>query len=147
MQPMRYAVSLSLQYSNPMLLKTVAVAFVVVFSSLVAVAQYAEGDVDPYYLSGFGFDEPVRDMAVQPDGKIIAVGTFNFAAGAGSRKIVRLNSDGTIDSSFRTGYGAGNSVDNIYRVIILPDGKILLGGFFSTFNGRPAKGIVRLNPD
>jgi uncharacterized delta-60 repeat protein len=130
-----------------MLHKLLFAVFVCLCCSLIASAQFGEGDVDPYYLSGFGFDDPVRDIAIQPDGKVIAVGTFNFAAGAGSRKVVRLNTDGTIDSSFRTGYGVSNSVDAIHRVIVLPDGKILLGGFFTSFNGRAANGIVRLNSD
>src|SRR6186713_759678 len=111
--------------------RIVFVSLVLIVSSVLAAAQASTGDVDPYYFSSGGFDGPVRDMALQPDGKIIAVGEFNFAVGSGSRKIVRMNTDGTIDSSFKTGYGANN---NVTHVVLQPDGKILLSGIFTSFN-------------
>ena len=108
----------------------------------------AEGDVDPFFLTGPGFgfssDDPVYDMAVQADGKVVAVGYFLNAVGAGSRRLVRLNVDGSVDTTFRAGTGGDNTID---CVRIQPDGKILLGGFFLTFNRVTVNRLVRLNQD
>jgi uncharacterized delta-60 repeat protein len=57
---------------------------------------------------------------------------------------VRLNADGSVDASFDPGSGANNSVRSF---AVQPDGKILVGGLFTEFNGAPRESIVRLNQD
>ena len=52
--------------------------------------------------------------------------------------------DGSLDGSFDAGAGANGSV---YSMAVQSDGKILVGGSFSTFNNLNRSGIVRLNPD
>lgn len=71
--------------------------------------------------------------ALQDDGKILLCGNDNYAA-----KIVRINANGTIDSSFNedgiyTERFKGASSD-IHNIECLPDGKILVGGIFNDFN-------------
>lgn len=71
--------------------------------------------------------------ALQADGKILLCGNDNYAA-----KIVRINANGTIDSSFNedgiyTERFKGASSD-IHNIECLPDGKILVGGIFNDFN-------------
>lgn len=53
---------------------------------------------------------------------------------------------GSIDLAFHTGDGAGSS-GSIVSALVLPDGKILVGGWFSSYNGSACKELVRLNPD
>lgn len=77
----------------------------------------------------------INDIAVQLDGKIIV------ALGA-SPGVRRYNSDGTIDSSFNSG-GSGASATQ--RVLLMPDGKILVCGSFTTFNGTSRNRLARLN--
>ena len=89
-------------------------------------------------------DNIVRTFAIQPDGKILVGGDFTTFNGVTASRIVRLNADGTRDTAFTTGTGAGNTV---HTIAIQPDGKILLGGSFTTFNGATARRIVRLNSD
>ena len=56
--------------------------------------------------------------------------------------MVRLNSNGMMDSSFDTGTGPAG---DIYAIIIQPDGKILVGGTFSSFSSYPTPYLVRLD--
>jgi uncharacterized delta-60 repeat protein len=90
----------------------------------------------------------VYAIAVQPDGKIIIGGQFLVVNGVIRGNLARLNADGTLDTSFGNGLsgvtGANSSVD---AVAVQPDGKILIGGFFSTLNGVEHGAFARLNAD
>ena len=83
-------------------------------------------------------------IATQNDGKFILVGSFTSFNGTTANRIVRLNADGSQDTSFNTGAGAN---DNIHSVCILQDGKILIGGVFTSFDGTASYRIARLNSD
>ena len=96
--------------------------------------------------TGTGANGIVFAIAVQSDGKIILGGQFTTFNGATVNRIVRLNSNGTIDTAFTTNTGTGAS-GTINSIAVQPDGKILVGGAFTTFNGTTVNGIVRLNTD
>ncbi len=74
--------------------------------------------------------------AVQPDGKVLIGGKFLFAGGIRRSGLVRLNTDGSLDSSFN----APADLNPVYEIIVLADGKLLIGGGFP-------RGITRLNSD
>lgn len=66
--------------------------------------------------------------------------------------IFRLNADGTKDSTFLTGVhldAASGSVDGaiLNALVVLPDGKILIGGRFDAATEVPRRDFVRLNSD
>ncbi len=69
-------------------------------------------------------------MALQPDGKILIGGRGGENVSNSGYCIVRFNENGTIDSSFGTNgkvitfYGG-----SIQSILVLPNGKILAGGF------------------
>ena len=69
-------------------------------------------------------------IVVQPDGKIIVGGVFNFANGVEHSCIVRLNADGSADTSFNAQTDA-----EVSALALQSDGKILLGGYFGKVNG------------
>jgi uncharacterized delta-60 repeat protein len=100
---------------------------------------HPNGQLDTSFQSAS--DSLITSLYQQPDGKIIASGLFTTYNGIRHNRIVRINEDGTLDSSFNVGTGADAMV---YKVIGQQDGKILVGGGFSTFNGVPRSGIVRL---
>ncbi|MBI3238102.1 MAG: hypothetical protein HYZ43_04540, partial [Flavobacteriia bacterium] len=104
----------------------------------------ADGTIDPSFNQCTGFNGPVYSSALQSDGKIIVGGYFTSYNGAIANRIVRINEDGTIDYTFNSGLGANNG---IREIVIQSDGKILIGGSFTTYNGIAANMIVRLNPD
>ncbi len=87
----------------------------------------------------------VRQILVQADGKILVAGFFASFSGDTTRKgIVRLLDNGTVDSSF-----APVTVDDatLWAVALQTDGKVLIGGIFSSVNGGANPGIARLNPN
>lgn len=100
------------------------------------------------------FRSVVHSITVQPDGKIILLGVFSPpVAGATAKNIVRLNANGTLDAGFLAGDTAGtiNYQDldvSIYspltRATVQPDGKIVVVGGFTKYNGTNTKCIVRL---
>jgi uncharacterized delta-60 repeat protein len=96
--------------------------------------------------TGTGANDDIWDVAVQADGKIILVGDFTTFNGVTANRIVRLNSDGTRDTAFTANTGTGPN-SRIYSIAIQPNGKIVLGGQFTTFNGATVNRIVRLNAD
>jgi uncharacterized delta-60 repeat protein len=93
-----------------------------------------------------GANNNIYKIAIQSDGKIIVVGGFNAFNGTLASYIVRLNSDGTRDTTFTT--NAGTAANNeVITIAVQSDGKIIVGGAFTTFNGVTVNGIVRLNSD
>jgi uncharacterized delta-60 repeat protein len=106
----------------------------------------SDGTLDTAFTTntGTGANSDVRAIAIQSDGKIVLGGSFTTFNGTTVNRIVRLNSDGTIDTGFNTGTGPNSAV---YSIAIQPDGKILIGGFFSTFNDTIVNRIARLNVD
>lgn len=86
----------------------------------------------------------LRCLAVQPDGRVIIGGRFTKVAGQTRGRIARLNADGTLDTSFGTSAGADN---NVRCLLLQADGRILIGGTFTTYNGVARSRLARLNPD
>lgn len=102
----------------------------------------ADGSIDPTFAIGTGPDGLVVEVKVQSDGKIIVAGSFSTFNGISCNRIVRLNTNGSVDSSFIQGLGFNG---NVAAVALQPDGKILVGGVFTSYNGTAANRIVRLN--
>jgi len=87
----------------------------------------------------------VRFVTYQPDGKILVAGDFTNFNGQNKSYLVRLNTDGTLDNDFNPG-GNGAS-DYILAVKVIEEGKILIAGGFTSYNGQPCNHIGRLKPD
>lgn len=96
------------------------------------------------YDTGTGFNEDVNSVFIQDDGKILIGGIFIFYDGTTVNRIARLNSDGSLDSSFDSGFGFNDGVSSI---TVQTNDKILVGGYFTSFNGTSVNKLVRLNPD
>jgi uncharacterized delta-60 repeat protein len=82
--------------------------------------------------------------AVQPDGKILLAGAGINTRNDSKLGIIRLNSNGTLDNTFSM-QGLLDDLGSINTVALLHDGKIIVGGYFSSWNGTPYTGIIRLN--
>lgn len=96
------------------------------------------------------FDKEVKSVVLQPDGKIIIAGAFNLHNNAATNYIIRLNTDGSRDTTFNPGTFAfqQNVVKKILRKVVLQaDGKILVAGNISAYAGMAHNSMVRLNPD
>jgi uncharacterized delta-60 repeat protein len=73
----------------------------------------SDGSIDNSFNSGTGFNNIVSDFQIQPDNKILAVGSFTEYNGTTANRIVRLDTDGTIDSSFNTGSGYSTIISSV----------------------------------
>ncbi|HRQ31125.1 MAG TPA: delta-60 repeat domain-containing protein, partial [Saprospiraceae bacterium] len=111
-------------------------------NNLVRLAE--NGEFDPSFSIGTGFNKEVTLIRIQPDGKILVVGEFNSFNGIQANRFVRLNTDGSLDESFKIGSGFDSY---IHDIAIQADEKILIGGSFKKYNGQNTGGLVRLNPD
>ncbi|OFX65411.1 MAG: hypothetical protein A2X15_00340 [Bacteroidetes bacterium GWB2_32_14] len=104
----------------------------------------ADGTLDTTFNPGTGTSSYVFSIAMQSDGKIIIGGSFSSYNGTLRNRIARLNADGTLDTTFNQG---NSETDDIYTTAIQSDGKIMIGGFFTSFNGIDRDRIARLNAD
>jgi len=104
----------------------------------------ADGGLDNTFYPGTGANNSVMAVAVQSDGKILAGGSFTQFNGAAKNYLTRLNANGSQDAAFDIGTGANNGIRSI---LIQSDGKILIGGDFTTYNGTSINRIARLNTD
>lgn len=93
----------------------------------------------------------IHDVAVQPDGKLIIVGSFTEVNGTPVRNLARLNADGTTDGLFSSRcslLGCYSSVSNdSRRVLLQPDGKVLVCGDFTQVGTTARASLARLLPD
>ena len=103
-----------------------------------------DGTRDSTFNIGTGFNDGVNTLALQSDGKIIVGGWFSSYQGVLANRIIRLNSNGSIDMSFNIGTGFDNSVWSITKQT---DGKILVGGQFYSYKGVEVDSTIRLNSD
>ncbi len=102
------------------------------------------GSVDTTFNISAGFDSKVNTIKIQPDGKIIAGGDFAYYRNILSKRLVRINANGTRDNSFDVGSGFEGNVISIY---IQNDGKTIVGGDFYLYKGLYTGKIIRLNND
>jgi len=115
----------------------------------------ADGSLDPGFYdpgveSQLDGPEPVVALAVQADGKILVGGFFTSIAGQAYNRIVRLNPNGTLDASFanpNVGSANGISPGTVTALLVQPDGKILIGGWFNSVGGQARSNFARLNAD
>lgn len=102
----------------------------------------SDGTKDASFNIGSGFDDYVRIIVVQPDGKLLVGGQFSSFNSAVAHSLIRLNANGSVDPTFAIGTGFN---DYVQTIVLQPDGKIVVGGNFTLFNGQVQKYCVRLN--
>src|SRR5207248_1147872 len=103
-----------------------------------------DGSLDTTFTVGTGANNAVFAIAIQVDGRIVIGAHFTSFNGTARNRITRLNSDGSLDTTFNIGTGANSAVR---AIAVQPDGRILIGGQFTTYNGTARNNIARLNAD
>jgi uncharacterized delta-60 repeat protein len=98
--------------------------------------------IDTTFNYGTGFNGDATALAIQPDGKILVGGNFTQYKGTSRNRIIRLETDGSIDTTFGIGTGFNATV---WSIVVQPDNKILVAGEFSTYSGSSYPKIIRLN--
>jgi len=112
------------------------------------------GDLDPSFGSGGKVttdfatgDDDALALALQPDGKVIAVGG---AGGANDFALARYNTDGSLDTSFGTGgkvttdFSGGSGAS---AVALQPDGRLVVAGDADIPGVGLNFALARYNPD
>jgi uncharacterized delta-60 repeat protein/uncharacterized repeat protein (TIGR01451 family) len=101
------------------------------------------GVMDATFDTSNGPNGPVHTMAVQPDGRILIGGEFTAIGGVPRNHIARLNTDGSLDTTFDPLVGPD---DIVYSIALQNDGGILLGGAFTHVQNTSRASIARLLP-
>lgn len=102
------------------------------------------GTLDLSFNPTNGPDFAVNSVLSQANGKIVIGGFFTSVNGTARKYVARLNSDGSLDSSFNPGLGPD---DAVYAAALQADGKVLIGGLFTSFDATPRHGLARLHGD
>ena len=109
-----------------------------------------DGQIDPTFKTGTGFQTPDRwsiaanSIQIQADEKLLIGGAFTAYMESEANRLIRLNPDGSRDISFRTGTGFD---EEVLVVLLQSDGKILVGGRFTSYQDNPVPSLIRINPD
>ncbi|SKA94905.1 delta-60 repeat domain-containing protein [Prosthecobacter debontii] len=93
----------------------------------------------------------VHTTVEQPDGKVLAGGAFVTVGGSSQVRVVRTLADGTVDPTFNAAitWPGATDVASVYvsTLVVLPDGKILVGGNFTRTDNVVQNRLARLNSD
>jgi len=87
----------------------------------------------------------VEVVKLQGDGKILIGGSFTSVNNSEQGRIVRVNTDGTLDLDFNLNNTEANGVVN--DIAVRPNGKIIIGGEFTTYGTVARQKLAQLNPD
>ena len=106
------------------------------------------GTIDTSFSAGTGFvlntaDSPIQ-MFKTSDNKLLVYGWFSSYNGTSANRIIRLNFDGTVDTSFNSGTGFNDNVNNGQLML---DGRYLITGSFTSYNGVNSNRTIILNSD
>jgi uncharacterized delta-60 repeat protein len=114
------------------------------------------GTLDATFSSGTGPNGQVRSAVFSSrDRGLYIGGDFTTVAGTSRVALARLAvgktglADGALDPDFAPVFAASSSGASAYiqAIVLQDDGKLLIGGFFSTVNGQPRENLARLLPD
>lgn len=114
--------------------------------------MYPDGKMDrdfnpgsnAFALSGNG---NLNLVAQQPDSLLLAGGFQHTLADQTRIGLGRLYMDGTLDAPFNPNAGPPQNVPSVDCAVVQEDGKIIVGGQFTSIGGLSRQKIARLNPD
>lgn len=98
-----------------------------------------------FNIGSTGFSATQYSCVIQNDQKIVVVGAAATYSGSASQRIRRINTDGTLDTTFNIGATGLNNTT--YKAIIQPDQKIVALGAFTSYSGSAVNRLIRINPD
>ena len=107
-----------------------------------------DGTLDSSFANGgsLALDVHANALVIQDDGKILLAG-----ASGGVASVIRLNADGSLDTGFgeqgRVSWGSESAPFAVADMIVLADGRLLIGGSQGTSADGYLAALVQLNPD
>jgi uncharacterized delta-60 repeat protein len=126
-------------------------SFAINTTNWINVARFnANGTLDTGFDPGTGAQGTANEaevfaVTVQPDGQVLIGGTFAGVNGAIRNNLARLQANGGLETGFNH---PGGQIDGLVQVVqSQPNGKVLIGGAFTTVNGFARNGLARLLPN
>ncbi|WLH46426.1 M10 family metallopeptidase C-terminal domain-containing protein [Pseudomonas beijingensis] len=107
-----------------------------------------DGTLDSSFANGgsLALDVHADALVIQDDGKILLAG-----ASGGVASVIRLNADGSLDTGFgeqgRVSWGSESAPFAVADMIVLADGRLLIGGSQGTRADGYLAALVQLDPD
>ena len=109
---------------------------------------FADGTRDGSFQAAFTNEAGrVNKVLARPDGRVLIGGGFTLSGRPDGDFLAGLTASGALDSAFQANLGTGSTGWAGGVLQAMPDGRILVGGIFNSFNGASAASLVRLNPD
>jgi uncharacterized delta-60 repeat protein len=102
------------------------------------------GSIDFDFDPGSGANGRVNALLVTPSGRIVVGGQFTQFGLTLRSRVAMLNANGTVNTDFDPGNGAN---DTVRGLALQGDGRILVGGNFTSFDLLSLPGIARLEAD
>ncbi len=133
--------SLDAGFTAPLIAWPTSTGFPIIFNSATGFQEQVEATY-----SG----SPFQGAVVQPDGRILVYGLFTEIDGQSRAGIARLNSNGSLDLTFDPGTGAAftavpDRIAQVTGVHLGAGNRIWVAGYFDSFNGQAASGLIQLD--
>jgi uncharacterized delta-60 repeat protein len=105
----------------------------------------ADGTLETGWFGYVDGPSPVVNAVVRrSDGAVIAGGAFTLAQTTARGRIALFDASGAVDASFAPGAGFDGTVE---ALALQGDGKVVVGGQFTSYDGTSRPRIARLNAD
>ncbi|HON09218.1 MAG TPA: delta-60 repeat domain-containing protein, partial [Verrucomicrobiota bacterium] len=98
------------------------------------------GSIDDTFATGQGADATVYALTFDAQRRLYVAGDFTTFQGIRAGRIVRVNTNGTVDLTFNPGSGANRKIYTIAKTA----NNIYVGGEFTTFGNIPRSKVARL---
>ena len=102
------------------------------------------GSFDYSFDQNKGVNGPVWSLAVLTNGSVIYGGEFTSVNNLNFNRLIRLDVNGALDTSFQPGTGPDSTV---FSINLQNDGSFYMGGSFENVNGTRRAGFARMNSD
>jgi hypothetical protein len=102
------------------------------------------GDIDPSFIIGSGFNNSTISVAVNSDDTLFVTTYATTYKGAAIPSVIKILPNGDRDFSFNVGLGFNTNVNYVLKT---PDDKIIVVGDSTSYNGTTSNGIIKLNQD
>ena len=92
----------------------------------------------------------IYSIVPAPNGRLMLTGPFTIFASVPANNVVRLNQDGSVDSTFNVRsapISASGAPTTVFALAFQGDGKMIIGGAFSRLGRTPAQSVARLLSD
>ena len=110
-------------------------------SNRIVALNASDGSIYATFNVGTGFGAQVNNIYVDANDKVYVVGQFTAYNGTAANRIVRLNTDGSIDTNFVYGTGFNGAVTSL----VVTATAIYAGGNFTSYNGTTVSYVVKLS--